>query len=90
MAHQELGQFDEAHRFLDMAERTYGEICQTAVDRPRLSLKSKPISADRWHWMPSVQQLRREAREKIEGTPPPDDPWQHLIQARGYQLIGDS
>ena len=33
--------------------------------------------------------MERHTVSRLIGAPPADDPWQHLIQARGYRLIGE-
>ena len=43
------------------------------------------------HWWQFAysQVTRRLASEAMSAEPAPADPWQHLIQARGYRLIGE-
>ena len=47
-----------------------------------------PYFSSLWWEYSHFLATRRRAWELIRNRAPPDDPWQHLVQARGYRLIG--
>jgi tetratricopeptide (TPR) repeat protein len=79
---------EDALAQLERAEGIYQDTCKLQLDGDRKEL-TEPLC--RWFWnLATAQLLRREAWQKIKGQSPPADPWWHLIQARGYGLIGES
>ena len=88
MIHHKLDRGDDARRLFENAERSYREeILRCVTDRRRLGIYAKPAG---WWELAHAQVLRREAWNSIQGQDPPACPWQHLIQARGYRLIGEA
>jgi tetratricopeptide (TPR) repeat protein len=88
MAVQGAGRKDEALAPLERAERRYRGVCKTALAPNREDL---PAEHARYPWdLAAAQLLRRETWGKIQGKAPPVDPWWHLIQARGFGLIGET
>jgi serine/threonine protein kinase/WD40 repeat protein/Flp pilus assembly protein TadD len=79
-------QQDRARNQFQKAESLYQHACQSCVSGGEVGL-AMPLR-DFWWELAAGQILRREAWQVITGKAPAD-PWQHLIQARGYRLIGD-
>ena len=88
-----LGQRDLARDTLAVAEDEYGKVCQQLVAfSAEVSIGRRIGNSTRNNWraFAYAQALRREALNVIrQGEPVADDAWQHLIQARGYRLIGE-
>ena len=78
---------EEAIRVLNAAEECYRQFCRETLAGSDLSFPA-PIGRN-WWWFAFPEQLRREAWQKVRGKSAPDDPWQHLIQARAYRIIGE-
>lgn len=79
-------QQDRARNQFQKAESLYQHACQSCVSGSEVGL-AMPLR-DFWWELAAGQILRREAWQVITGKAPAD-PWQHLIQARGYRLIGE-
>lgn len=73
---------------LERADGVYVSICRATLGAGRKELAAG-FAVNPWD-LAAAGLLRREAWQKIKGQPPPADPWWHLIQARGYGLIGES
>ena len=70
-------------------ETRYRELCRNALTSNGLDVKTG-IFNEHWWQFGYGQAMRRLAAETMSnGQPSPDDPWQRLIQARGYRLIGE-
>jgi serine/threonine protein kinase/tetratricopeptide (TPR) repeat protein len=75
------------------AERVYRDALARAVDSDPLTLPAELQWGNPGYWWELVhtQNLRAEALRAFRGAAAStDDPWQHLIQARGYRLIGET
>ena len=72
------------------AETEYRQQCASFLERSPVAHVSG-IYGTHWWQFTYGQVMRRYAAEVMaEGQPVPDDPWPHLIQARGYSLIGET
>src|SRR5262249_10954210 len=79
MAHHRLGHADEARRWLAKADGSYNSsIPDAGAGTPAKFYHD-------WVWGPI---LWREAKELIEGKPPPADPRLRLVRARAYSHLG--
>ncbi len=91
-----LGNQERAQQRWSQAEALYQRRCQEALSRSPLSDVEKGVYSTgvyNEHWWQFVygQAMRQFAAEVLaEGQPVSDDPWPHLIQARGYRLIGEN
>ncbi len=81
-----LGNDSEARSHLARGEELYKQACLESLSHPAANSLGLPTT--NWHELIQLQAQRREALRLIHGEVPPD-PWQHLIQARGYRLIGE-
>ncbi len=79
-------QQERARNQFQKAESLYQRACQSCVSGGEVGL-AMPLR-DFWWELAAGQILRREAWQVITGKAPAD-PWQHLIQARGYRLLGE-
>jgi tetratricopeptide (TPR) repeat protein/serine/threonine protein kinase len=82
-----------ARRHFEEAERMYRESLARAVASDPLALPAdlQWNYPNYWWHLVHTQTLRAEALRAFHGADAPtDDPWQHLIQARGYRLIGET
>ncbi len=70
------------------AEERYRSICEKALSADVADNNSGIFNKHWWQFAYS-QVTRRLACEAMSGEPAAD-PWQHLIQARGYRLIGET
>lgn len=86
-AHGSL-QHESAWTRLQQAEDDCQKIGRAALAPQQTALPG--VLAISWWDLANIQVLRREAWQKIKGQAPPADPWWHLVQARGYGLIGES
>ncbi|MCU0962047.1 MAG: tetratricopeptide repeat protein, partial [Pirellulaceae bacterium] len=82
-----LGDASEARIQLARGESLYRQACLESLAHPAVNATGLP--SENWHELIKVQAERREALRRMQGQEPGDDPWQHLIQARGYRLIGE-
>ncbi len=82
---QALGNTNSARAWLKKFESRYDEIWTRALARPELEL---PTTITRINLV-RVLILRREAWQKIEGRPAPDDPWWHLQYGRIHARLGE-
>ncbi len=82
-----LGDDAAARTHLTRGEALYRQACLESLAHPVVD--SLGLPTENWHELIHVQALRREALRLIQGREPGDDPWQPLIQARGYRLIGE-
>jgi serine/threonine protein kinase/Tfp pilus assembly protein PilF len=73
---------------LERADGVYVSICRATLEAGRKELVAG-FAGNPWD-LAAAGLLRREAWQKIRGQSPPPDPWWHLVQARGYGLIGES
>ena len=88
LAHLKLQHADKARALFNAAEECYRQYCREAVEDAEPQFPA-PINAN-WWWFAWSQQLRREAWIALHLEASPADPWSHLIQARGYRLIGET
>ncbi len=72
---------------MNAAEECYQQFCRETLVSSEDQLP-EPVTIN-WHWLTWPQQLRYEALQTIRGESAPDDAWQHLINVRGYRLIGE-
>jgi serine/threonine protein kinase/tetratricopeptide (TPR) repeat protein len=89
---ERLGDHEAALRIWANAQTDYESLCVeilTAEATPRNDSTILLGWDQNWWHFATVQALRREAHRIIYGEEA-DDPWQHLIQARGYRLIGET
>ncbi|MBS0266699.1 MAG: protein kinase, partial [Planctomycetes bacterium] len=82
-----VGDQQEAQAGFARAEALYQELGLLIVTRPANGSAGLPQPHP--HELAYLQALRREAWLRVKGAAAPDDAWQHLIQARGYRLIGE-
>jgi tetratricopeptide (TPR) repeat protein/serine/threonine protein kinase len=82
-----VGNDSDARINLTRAETLYKQACLESLTYP--ALNSLGLPTINWHELLQLQAQRREALRLIQREGAPDDPWQHLIQARGYRLIGE-
>ncbi|MBW3543518.1 MAG: tetratricopeptide repeat protein, partial [Planctomycetes bacterium] len=85
MTCQRLGKQAEAREWLDKADQWYAQSMQAAIAGQTTVGMPQFYVWDR----PQFQLLHREAQALLAGSADPD-PWQHLIEARGYRLIGET
>ena len=88
IAAQGAGHGEKAAGQIERAGRLHQMLCQAALTTNQRQLPGN--FAGSWKTLVTVQVLRREAWQKIKGQSPPADPWWHLVQARGYALLGES
>ncbi|MBI1917216.1 MAG: protein kinase [Planctomycetes bacterium] len=79
MAHHRLGHTDEARRWLAKAEGRYNSWIQDALAATPPTFGPDDV----WGLTPW-----REAKELIEGKPPPADPRLRLLRAKGFVQLG--
>jgi len=84
MAHNRLGQADEARQALGQARTAIDQWNQELFQGP---LGSLPISGNWWDWM-ECQFYYREAKRLIDGSPPLEDPRLRVVRARGFVALG--
>ncbi len=82
-----VGDESEARASFVRAEALYREVGLVTITRPAVDPSGLP--QPNAHELAYLQALRREAWLRVMGATAPDDAWQHLIQARGYRLIGE-
>ena len=82
-----VGDEREAQASFARAETLYQEVGLESVTRPAVDATGLPQQPS--HELAYLQALRREAWLRVKGIAAPDDAWQHLIEARGYRLIGE-
>ncbi len=82
------GHAEKASGQIERADRLHQMLCQAALTTNQRQLPGN--FAESWKTLVTVQVLRREAWQKTKGQSPPADPWWHLVQARGYALLGES
>ena len=83
------GDTDRARQLWAEAEARYAQESQEALERG-VSDDSQGVFADDWFHFAYAQVMRRTAIQAVDGESAGVDPWQHLIQARGYLLIGET
>jgi serine/threonine protein kinase/predicted Zn-dependent protease len=83
MTHHRLGHGDEARRWLAKADAWYDKVMQDGLARPEAGPRVD------WETWALAQVLRREARELIEGKPPPEDPRLRFLRARAFVRLKD-
>jgi len=88
LAAQGHGLSQDAQAQLKRADAVSESICRATLGADRKELAAG-FDINPWD-LAAAQVLRREAWQKIKGHAPPAEPWWHLIQARGYGLIGES
>jgi serine/threonine protein kinase/tetratricopeptide (TPR) repeat protein len=91
MIQQRLDRQDEARRLFENAERDYQKEALDCLNNPRVVAMYNTYNNHRAGWweLAHAQVLRREAWQVILGHEPPGDPWQHAIQSRAWELLGD-
>jgi serine/threonine protein kinase/Tfp pilus assembly protein PilF len=88
MAHHHLGHVTEARRALDETARTLDRWTQERCAGGR-EVGPRPARGDAawpvawWDYL-ECQLLYAEAKQLIDGTPPPDDPRLHVLRARAF------
>jgi hypothetical protein len=80
------GDQSEAQAHFVQAESLYRQICLEILARPAVD---SGLPQPNWNELAYLQALRREAWSRMNSAAAPDDPWQHLIQSRGFQMIGE-
>ena len=84
------GDEERAHSRFSAAEQRYRAICREALQRS-VGKEDTGVFNEHWWQFAYGQVTRRLAREAMSlRASPEDDPWQHLLQARGYRLIGET
>jgi tetratricopeptide (TPR) repeat protein len=84
MVHHRLGQTESARQWLAKADDSSKKTIQYALARDSLLLPWYPW----WRNWAGFQIVRHEAKELIEGSPVPDDPWLRLLRGRAYAKLG--
>ncbi|MCA9135274.1 MAG: tetratricopeptide repeat protein [Planctomycetales bacterium] len=84
-----LGNHELAEQRWSEGESRFRSNCQEAINHG-FAENNRGIFNQFWWQFAYDQAMRRIAFEVLHGGPYPADPWQHLIQARGYQTIGES
>jgi len=79
---------DRARQLWAEAEARYARESWQALDRD-VSDSQRGVFDDDWFHFAYAQVMRRLAVQAMTDEPASGDPWQHLIQARGYRLIGE-
>jgi serine/threonine protein kinase/tetratricopeptide (TPR) repeat protein/Flp pilus assembly protein TadD len=85
-----LGDKARARQRWAEGEKRYRRSFAEALAREPID-ERKGIFVEHWWHIAYWQVMRRLATEVMSGDQPPAaDPWQHLIQARGYGMIGET
>jgi tetratricopeptide (TPR) repeat protein len=84
-----LGDAEQAKHMLQQGEIAYHDIALRCLQGSAIT-GVLDGHYGYWHAWAEDQAIRRLAWNEIQGCDPPADPWQHLIQARGYRLIGEN
>jgi tetratricopeptide (TPR) repeat protein len=84
MAHQRLGQPDEARQWLD---RTRGGLEETIWSVQRAPFDPWGTTRNKFDLL-STYLLYREAEAVVGGSPPADHPLRWVVQGRGYACLG--
>jgi eukaryotic-like serine/threonine-protein kinase len=86
MSHHALGNSSQAENWLAQAESDFRQMVEAWLTGQDI-WQSLPKNWDLQ--IPPYLSLHVEASERIRGEPSTKDAWLHLIQARGYLLVGD-
>jgi len=88
---EHLGDHEGALQLWAVAERRYKSLCADLLQSTPPEDDYLTLTGWRSHWwyFATIQAVRKEAGRVVHGVEA-DDPWQHLIQARGYRLIGET
>jgi tetratricopeptide (TPR) repeat protein len=79
------GQPDVARSWLQKLDRMLTQVWSTALTREALEIPERLHPVDQVR----IQVLRREAWQKLDGSPSPEDPWWHLQRGRAYARLGE-
>ena len=84
-----LGDKERARQRWSEGEAGYRQNCRAALDRD-VADNDKGIFNEYWWQFAYDAAMRRLAVETMSPGQAADDPWLHLIQARGYATIGET
>jgi serine/threonine protein kinase/WD40 repeat protein/Flp pilus assembly protein TadD len=88
LVYHKLGKSEDATRFFEQAEAKYLKSADKCLQASKKSAVKDTYGGAWWTWAED-QAARRAAWMELRGADSLQDPWQHLIQARGFQLIGE-
>ena len=88
LVYHKLGQEAEATRYFEQAEARYLRFAEACLQSPEKISAQKGHGGYWWAWAED-QAARQLAWNELRGNGQLRDPWQHLISARGYRLIGE-
>jgi serine/threonine protein kinase/tetratricopeptide (TPR) repeat protein len=88
MVYHKLGQKDESARYFEQAEARYLRFADRCLQSSEKTAAKDGHGGYWWAWAED-QAMRRVAWNELRGEGSLQDSWQHLIQARGYRLIGE-
>lgn len=89
MVRHQLNDHPGAGKFLEQGEEELRRIGQIVALRSQDEVALPHFSKYWWEYSHFLA-TRRRAWELIRNRAPPADPWLHMIQARGYRLIGEN
>lgn len=88
LVYHKLGQQGDATRYFEQAEAKYLKTADSCLQAPGKSAV-KDAHGGAWSTWAEDQAARRAAWNELRGDAAFQDPWQHLIRARGFRLIGE-
>jgi serine/threonine protein kinase len=79
------GQPEVARSWLQKLDRMLAQVWSTALTHEALEIPERLHPVDQVR----IQVLRREAWQKLDASPPPEDPWWLLQRGRAYTRLGE-